>query len=86
LKNDFAALIFELVKKPHTGTFLGHNCYKIRFAITSKGKGKSAGGRVITFVYTESKRIYLLTIYDKSETADIQAAILQQMIEQLPFD
>ncbi|MCE2789230.1 MAG: type II toxin-antitoxin system RelE/ParE family toxin [Saprospiraceae bacterium] len=86
MKNDFTTLIFELVKKPKTGTYLGNNCYKIRLAIKSKGKGKSGGGRVITYVYTDHQRIYLLTIYDKSETADIQTPVLQQLIEHLSFD
>lgn len=41
--------------------------YKIRLAIKSKGKGKSGGARVITYVLTDNNEIYLLTIYDKSE-------------------
>lgn len=32
------------------GTPIGKDCYKIRVAVTSKGKGKSSGARLITYV------------------------------------
>ena len=48
LKNDFAQLLESLQEEPAQGTPLGNNCYKIRMAISSKGKGKSGGSRVIT--------------------------------------
>ena len=41
LKDDFAKLLESLQEDPEQGTALGNNCYKIRMAITSKGKGKS---------------------------------------------
>jgi hypothetical protein len=45
LKKDLAALIVQLEQQPATGTDLGGNCYKIRLAISSKGKGKSGEAR-----------------------------------------
>ena len=48
LKDEFATLIESLENEPKQGTSLGKNCYKIRLAIKSKGKGKSGGARVIT--------------------------------------
>ena len=45
LKEDFSALVESLEKRPIQGTPLGKNCYKIRLAITSKGKGKSGGSK-----------------------------------------
>jgi hypothetical protein len=51
--------------------------------ISSKGKGKSGGARVITYLYLEAETVYLLTIYDKSEKQDIKANELKQMIENL---
>ena len=36
LKRDLATLVTDLADNPATGTALGHNCYKIRLAITSK--------------------------------------------------
>ena len=40
-------------------------------AISSKNKGKSGGARVITYVKIVDEVIYLLSIYDKSETDTI---------------
>ncbi len=71
LPKDLSALVAELKTNPESGTPLGHNCYKIRLAISSKGKGKSGGARVITFVILTEKEIYLMSIYDKSEQASI---------------
>ncbi len=36
-----------------------------------KKKGKSGGARVITHVYVSGKTIYVLSIYDKSESETI---------------
>lgn len=51
---------------------LGGGLRKIRMAITSKGKGKSGGARVITFtvvVAVEESEINLLYIYDKADSS-----------------
>jgi mRNA-degrading endonuclease RelE of RelBE toxin-antitoxin system len=61
LKNEFAQLIQNLEENPETGTFIGNNCYKIRMAIASKGKGKSGGARVISyFILKQTRFIFLL--------------------------
>jgi len=60
--------------------FLGNDCYKIRIAISSKGKGKSGGATAISYVYIESNAIYLLTIYDKSEKEDLKTNELKEMV------
>ena len=49
LKIEIARLIADLQENPSTGTALGNDCYKIRLAIASKGKGKSGGARIITY-------------------------------------
>ncbi len=62
LKSEFAELISEILKNPEIGTFIGNNCYKIRLAVKSKGKGKSGGARIISYLYIQTKIVYLLTI------------------------
>ena len=62
IKKDITALAEELQKEPHLGTPLGNDCFKIRMAISSKGKGKSGGARVITFVQIIETNIFLLAI------------------------
>jgi len=71
LKKEYAVLIASLKENPEQGTNLGNNCYKIRIAIASKQKGKSGGARVITHLQVINTKIYLLSIYDKSEQTDI---------------
>jgi mRNA-degrading endonuclease RelE of RelBE toxin-antitoxin system len=86
LKKEFARLIAEIADNPETGTSLGNNCYKIRLAIASKGKGKSGGARVITYLYVETDSVYLLTIYDKGEKADLKIGELKEMIDSLDLN
>lgn len=86
LKSDFADFITDIIANPESGKFLGNNCYKIRLAIRSKGKGKSGGARIITYLYVETETVYLLTIYDKGEKADLKPNELSDMIESLELD
>ena len=60
-----------------------NNAYKIRIAIKSKGVGKSGGARVITYLITENKELYLLTIYDKSEFENIDDKTLRKIIKDI---
>ena len=83
---EFKELIEEITKNPKFGTSIGNNCYKIRIAIESKGKGKSGGARAITYVYVESETVYLLTIYDKSEKENLKPTELKMMVENLELD
>lgn len=71
IKNDVIKLTSLLIDNPFSGTPLGKDCYKIRIAITSKGKGKSAGARAITCVKVVQDAIYLLKLYDKSAKSTI---------------
>jgi len=71
LKNEYAKLIEDLENNPAHGNSLGNRCYKIRLSISSKGKGKSGGARIITHVQHDNNTVFLLTIYDKSEQKDI---------------
>jgi mRNA-degrading endonuclease RelE of RelBE toxin-antitoxin system len=81
LREDLVALGLELVANPTLGEPLGKDCYKVRVAITSKGKGKSGGARVITCVKIVQERIFLLAIYDKSEMENIDDGILKERLK-----
>lgn len=71
LKKELAELGSLLSSDPTTGTALGNNCYKIRLAIASKGKGKSCGARIITHFYVANNTVFLISIYDKSDQENI---------------
>jgi mRNA-degrading endonuclease RelE of RelBE toxin-antitoxin system len=83
LKREMGNLINSLETKPQQGTPLGKECYKIRLAISSKGKGKSGGARVITHVYIIRKTVYLLSVYDKAEQANIPPSVIDELIRDL---
>ena len=76
LKQDLPIQVQHL-NKPQRQVQLGNNTYKIRLAIKTKGKGKSGGARVITYLVTQNQEIYLLTIYDKSEFDSIDDNVIK---------
>lgn len=83
IKDDLIALQNELRANPYAGVDLGNNTRKVRMAILSKGKGKSGGARVITYVVSQCMDDYyirLLTIYDKSEIANVSDSYLKMLI------
>jgi len=84
LKKELQTLIHELADKPTKGTSIGHNCYKIRMAITSKGKGKSGGARVITHILFKNDTAYLLSIYDKSDIENLSNKEVIELLKQIP--
>lgn len=83
LKKEYSALIDTIMLDPESGAPIGNNCFKIRIAIASKGKGKRGGARVITYVFIQNSTVYLLTIYDKSEKQDVGDGELNEIIQNL---
>lgn len=83
LKSEFSELINSLRENPEQGKRLGNNSYKIRLSIASKGKGKSGGSRVITHIQVVETKVFLLSIYDKSEQSDINDKDLNNWISDL---
>ena len=83
LKTEFHKLIEQLAQAPDSGSFIGNDCFKVRLAISSKGKGKRGGARVITYLYIETESIYLLSIYDKSEKEGLKPNELKEMVDSL---
>jgi mRNA-degrading endonuclease RelE of RelBE toxin-antitoxin system len=83
IKADLAALGRKLLLDPMQGIALGNECYKIRLAIASKGKGRSGGARVITHLKIAKEHIYLLSIYDKSEAENIPESEIKRRLDSL---
>lgn len=84
LKEEIQTLIKDLKEEPEKGTSIGHNCYKIRIAISSKGKGKSGGARVVTHLVVKEYSVFLLTIYDKSEIENLTNKEIQELLKLIP--
>lgn len=84
LKRDYAELLDELEQDPFKGSALGNACYKLRMAITSKGKGKSGGARVILHIVVQDDLVWLLAIYDKADMDSIPAAEIKRLLQEIP--
>ena len=85
-KADLDALIVHLETEPASGTSLGSGLYKLRLLITSKGKGKSGGARVINFVLVKHQKVFLLSVFDKNEKANLslgELALLRKKVAAL---
>jgi len=81
IKNEIGFLAKELSENPRIGISLGNDVYKIRLSIKSKGKGKSGGARVITFVKTDIETVLLLSIYSKGERATLTDSEIKNLLK-----
>ncbi len=84
LRKEIQHLIKDLKEEPVKGTSLDHNCYKIRLAIASKGKGKSGGARVITHLVFKNDTVYLLSIYNKSDIENLTDKEILELVKLIP--
>ena len=59
---------------------------KIRMTISSKGRGKSGGARVITYtiILAENEgEVYLIDIYDKADYSTVDVAIIKKILKDM---
>jgi mRNA-degrading endonuclease RelE of RelBE toxin-antitoxin system len=88
LKNELSMFEDSLMKKPDQGKLILENVYKIRIAVKSKGKGKSGGLRVITYLIITKKdddriQVFMLSIYDKSDIENLPESQIIKIISDL---
>ena len=76
-------MITELEANPTKGVPLGNDIYKIRLAIASKGKGKSGGARVLTFIRVTDTAVILFSIYNQGEKDAISDKEVTELIKDL---
>ena len=81
LLNDYLTLSKSLKDNPLQGDDLG-GVRKIRMAISSKGKGKSGGARVLTLnvLVSGDAEVTLLTIYDKNEIDNVSDEYIRWLV------
>ncbi len=82
LKSELSELFTELEENPALGTPLGDGVYKIRIAIASKGKGKSGGARVMTFVQVTNTTVLIFSIYDKSDKDSVSDTEIKHLLKE----
>ncbi len=81
LIDDIQKLVTLLNDDPEQGIPLGKGLFKIRLAIESKGRGKSGGARIITYVYYKGNTVYLTSIFDKSELDNINKTAILKILK-----
>ncbi len=84
ITDDYERLLNKLENTPQLGTSLGGGLRKIRMPITSKGRGKSGGVRVITFtviISVNEAEINLIAIYDKADRCSISKEEIEILLE-----
>jgi len=96
LKKRYRSFIDDLINfqdsiknNPYQGIELSPGIRKIRMSITSKGKGKSGGARIITLTYCVSENngtIVLLLIYDKANTNSIKTSVVKKIVKEVGID
>jgi len=82
LKVELSELFDLLEVNPTLGIHLGNDIYKIRLAIASKGKGKSGGARVMTYVKLIDETVYLFSIYNKGDKDNMTDNEAEELINQ----
>jgi mRNA-degrading endonuclease RelE of RelBE toxin-antitoxin system len=83
LKAELETLGKKLSDNPTIGTSLGHDVYKIRLTVASKGKGKSGGARIITYVKVIDEVVYMVSIYDKSKLENLTKKQILELLRRV---
>jgi mRNA-degrading endonuclease RelE of RelBE toxin-antitoxin system len=83
IKKDIDGLSEQLQTNPHAGTDLGRGLYKIRLKSSDMARGKRGGFRIIYYLLTQDKKIYLLTIFSKTEVENIDIKKIHEILEDL---
>ncbi len=84
LEADFGALLLSLQQEPMQGVEILEEVRKIRMNITSKGRGKSGGARVIVRVRIVMDELQLLYIYDKADFENVSDAYVRDILKRMP--
>ena len=84
---DYDTFLDSMSANPFQGKPLGNGVYKTRMAITSKGKGKSGGARVLTYNLTMENNdmvvVTLMSVYDKSEISNVKETYIDSLVKQI---
>lgn len=84
LPDDFRSFIHELETQAIEGKEVIEHVFKYRIAISSKGKGKAGGGRILTYeimAVKEEKSITLTFIYDKSAQSSVSQKEIKELLK-----
>lgn len=78
---DLKTLNNILSKNPKSGIELSSSLYKIRLENSSSKVGKSGGFRIIYYYIDKNENLYLLKIYSKTQTPNINEEVLIKILK-----
>lgn len=81
IKFDMQELKKELIANPKIGIALQYNCYKIRVANSSTPTGKSGGFRVVYYFVDSDNKVFLMTIYSKTQKENLSENELLELLK-----
>ena len=73
--DGFRELQEDLYRNPEAGDLIpgAGGIRKLRWRDRKRGKGKRGGLRIVYYLFLSEEEIWLLTLYDKDEAADLSA-------------
>ena len=83
LQSDFEKLMQSLIDNPMQGVEIMPDVRKVRMSISSKGKGKSGGARVIVQVKMVEDELIFAYIYDKSDFENVSDSFLIAVLNRM---
>ncbi len=84
IRDDVEPIIAQLQEGQLPGDRIpgiGYTVYKVRVSNRDRARGKSGGYRIIYYVKTATE-IILVTIYSKTEQADVSAVQIRQIVNE----
>jgi hypothetical protein len=74
-EEEYRALQEDLANNPEAGDLMpGTGGFrKVRWRDTRRGKGRRGGLRIVYYYFLSDRQIWLMTLYDKGEAADLSA-------------
>lgn len=82
-EEEYMAFQWKLAFAPKTGDLIPRSGGLRKVRWSSKGKGKSGGVRIIYYYLDKKGQIHLLTVYNKSDVANIPGEVLKRIKEEL---
>lgn len=86
IQKDCDKFVNRLAIIDDLGISLGNGIYKVRIATSDKKSGKSAGYRLISYLKLTDGEIYLMYIYDKSDTDSISEKQIDDLFQKFALN